>query len=92
MEELASEKTSRFRPPKTGKEEVSLPARSTPEGTKTSRPLMVFKIGKQRERKKMLYSSRKACSKSMYDVHRGQSLLEDMDSLSLNYWLTKLAQ
>ena len=30
-----------------------------------------------------------------YDVHRVQSLeekLEDLDSLSLNYWLTKFAQ
>ena len=56
---------------------------------------MFLKIGKQRERKKLLYSSRKACSKSMYDVHRVQSLLEkfeDLDSLSLNYWLTQFVQ
>ena len=54
---------------------------------------MFLKIGKQPERKKIALLEPGSVFKD-YDVHLVQSLLEkleDLDSLTLNYWLTKLS-
>ena len=51
-------------------------------------------LGKQPASTEILYTSPGSVFKD-YDVHRVWSLeekLEDLDSLSLNYWLTKFVQ
>ena len=60
---------------------------------KTSGPLRFSELGKHCASKNSVYLMWEACSK--IDVYRVQSLeekLEDLDSLSLNYWLTKFVQ
>ena len=60
---------------------------------KTSGPLRFLELGKHCASKNSVYLMWEACSK--IDVYRVQSLeekLEDLDSLSLNYWLTKFVQ
>ena len=55
---------------------------------KTSGPLRFSELGKHCASKNSVYLMWEACSK--IDVYRVQSLeekLEDLDSLSLNYWL-----
>ena len=61
---------------------------------KTSGPLRFSELGKQRASKNSVRLDAGSVFKD-YDVHRVQSLeekLEDLDSLSLNYWLTKFVQ
>ena len=62
-------------------------------GTKISELLLFCEIGTARARKKFLHSSRGVFKD--YDVYRVRTLeerLRDLESLSLNFWLTKFVQ
>ena len=62
--------------------------------TKTSGPLWFLEIGKQFASKNCRLQLTGSVFKD-YDVHHVQSLqekMEDLDSLSLNYWLTTFVQ
>ena len=96
MGEAPTEKSSRVRPPKNCEEEVSLFERSNVQSLKLlskkiSGLSMIFEIGKLCATKKFHYTSRGVVSKIiMFTVCR--LLKKDLDSLSLNVWLTKFIQ
>ena len=87
---LVENESGRFQLPKSLQEELCLHSPILKvHSTKTSGPLRFLEIGKQFTSKNSLQLIREACSKIMA-VHRVQSLqekMEDLDSLSLNYWL-----
>ena len=58
--------------------------------TTLSGPLRFSELGKQRAIKNSLYLTRKPCSKII--IFTVEEKLEDLASLSLNYWLTKFVQ
>ena len=97
MDGLAEDESCRFRPPKSVQEEDSLLVQSKPKSTqyKDKWAVEVFRTWQAaRASKNSAYLTREVSFKD-YDVHRVQSLeekLEDLDSLSLNYWLTKFVQ
>ena len=91
MEEAVTERSSRFWPPKSCKEEVSLLERSKPKSTqyKDKWAVDVFRKLASCEREKISFSWAGSVFKG-YDVHRMHSLeerFEDLDSLSQNFWL-----
>ena len=97
MDGLAEDESCRFRPPKSVQEEDSLLVQSKPKSTqyKDKWAVEVFRTLASSARAKILYTWRGKTVFKDYDVHRVQSLeekLEDLDSLSLNYWLTKFVQ
>ena len=61
--------------------------------TKASGPLRFSELGKQRASKNSVYLTREASSKIIISTMRSlEEKLEDLASLSLNYWLTKFVQ
>ena len=60
--------------------------------TKTRRPLRFSKLRKQRASKDSVCLTREARSNHVHRVQSLEEKLEDLASLSLNYWLTKVAQ
>lgn len=96
MAEEGTEKSLRFRPPRSGKEEISLLERSKPRSTqyKDKWSVDVFQNWQATREKKFPLLDPGSLFKD-YDIQHVQSLeerLEDLDSLSLNYWLTKFVQ
>ena len=62
--------------------------------TRTSDPSRFTELGKHREQKLCILDGKRVQCKD-YDIHRAQTLeekLEDLESLFLNYWLTKFVQ
>ena len=96
MDGLAGDERCRFRPPKSVQEEGSLLVPSKPKSTqyKDKWAVEVFRTWQAAREQKFCILDAGSVFKD-YDVHRVQSLeekLEDLDSLSLNYWLTKFVQ
>ena len=96
MDGLAEDESCRFRPPKSVQEEDSLLVQSKPKSTqyKDKWAVEVFRTWQAAREQKFCILDAGSVFKD-YDVHRVQSLeekLEDLDSLSLNYWLTKFVQ
>ena len=92
MDGLAEDESCRFRPPKSVQEEGSLLVQSKPKSTqyKDKWAVEVFRTWQAARKQKFCILDVARVIKD-YDVHRMQSLeekLEDLDSLSLNYWLT----
>ena len=99
MDGLAEDQSCLFRPPKSVQEVDSLLVQPKPKSTqyKDKWAVEVFRTWQAaREQKFCIDCILNAGSVFKdYDVHRVQSLeenLEDLDSLSLNYWLTKFVQ
>ena len=95
MEEAATERSFRFRPPKSCIEEVSLLQRSKPKSTQYEDKwaVDVFRNWQAAREKKSHLLDPGSVFKD-YDVHRMQSLekrFEDLDSLSLNFWQRMIA-
>ena len=62
--------------------------------TKISEPSRFTELGKHREQKFCILDGKRVQYKD-YDIHRAQTFekkLEDLESLFLNYWLTKFVQ
>ena len=83
-------------PPKSGKEEISLLERSKPKSThyKDKWAVDVFRKW-QAAREKRFASVETGSAFRFYDIYYVQSpeeRLEDLNSLSLNFWLTKFVQ
>ena len=96
MDGLAEDESCRFRPPKSVQEEDSLLVQSKPKSTqyKDKWAVEVFRTWQAAREQKFCILDAGSVFKD-YDVHRVQSLeekLEDLDSLSLDYWLTKFVQ
>ena len=94
MDWLAEDEFCRFRPPKSVREEDSLLAQSKPKSTRYKWAVEVFRTWEAAREPKFCILDPASMFKE-YDLHRVQSLeekLEDLDSLSLNYWLTKFVQ
>ena len=96
MDGLAEDESCRFRQPKSVQEEDSLLVQSKPKSTryKDKWAVEVFSTWQAAREPKFCTLDAGSVFKD-YDVHRVQSLeekLEDLDSLSLNYWLTKFVQ
>ena len=96
MDGLAEDESCRFRLPKSVQEEDSLLVQSKPKSTqyKDKWAVEVFRTWQAAREQKFCILDAGSVFKD-YDVHRVQSLeekLEDLDSLSLNYWLTKFVQ
>ena len=96
MDGLAEDESCRFRPPKSVQEEDSLLVQSKPKSTqyKDKWAVEVFRTWQAAREQKFCILDAGSVFKD-YDVHRVQSLeetLEDLDSLSLNYWLTKFVK
>ena len=96
MDGLAEDESCRFRPPKSVQEEDSLLLQSKPKRTqyKDQRAVEVFRTWQAAHEQKFSILDAGSVFKD-YDVHRVQRLeekLEDLDSLSLNFWLTKFVQ
>ena len=96
MDGLAEDESCRFRPPRSVQEEDSLLGQSKPKSTqyKDKWAVEVFRSWQAAREQKFCILDAGSVVKD-YDVHRVQSLeekLEDLDSLSLNYWLTKCVQ
>ena len=98
MEEAATERSCRFRLPKSCKEEVSLLRRSKPKSIqcKDKWAVDVFRNWEAALEKKIPLLQSGSVFKD-YDVHRVQSLEERLkvlvlDSLPLNFWLIKFVQ
>ena len=96
MDGLAEDESCRFRPPKSVQEEGSLLVQSKPKSTqyKDKWAVEVFRTWQAAREQKFCLLDAGSVFKD-YDVHRVQSLeekLEDLDSLSLNCWLTKFVQ
>ncbi|CAH3177714.1 unnamed protein product [Porites evermanni] len=84
----------RFRPPKSVQEEDSLLVQSKPKSTQYKDKWAVFRTWQAAREQKFCILDAGSMFKD-YDVHRVQSLeekLDDLDSLSLNYCLTKFVQ
>ena len=93
---IAEDESCWFRPPKSVQEEDSLLVQSKPKSTqyKDKWAVEVFRTWQAAREQKFCIHDAGSVFKD-YDVHRVQSLeekLEDLDSLSLNYWLTKFDQ
>ena len=91
MDGLAEDESCRFRQPKSVQEEDSLLVQSKPKSTryKDKWAVEVFSTWQAAREPKFCTLDAGSVFKD-YDVHRVQSLeekLEDLDSLSLNYWL-----
>ena len=96
MDGLAEDEFCQFRPPKSVQEEDSLLVQSKPKSTryKDKWTVEVVRTWQAAYEPKFCIHDLGSMLKE-YDVHRVQSLeekLEDLDSLSLNYWLTKFVQ
>ena len=96
MDGLAEDESCRFRPPKSVQEEDSLLVQSKPKSTqyKDKWAVEVFRTWQAACEQKFCILDPGSVFKD-YDLDRVQSLeekLEDLDSLSLNYWLTKFVQ
>ena len=96
MDGLAEDESCWFPPPKSVQEEDSLLVQSKPKSTqyKDKWAVEVFRTWQTAREQKFCILDVASMFKD-YDVHRVQSLeekLENLDSLSLNYWLTKLVQ
>ena len=96
MDGLAEVEFCRFRPPKSVQEEDSLLVQSKPKSTryKDKWAFEVFRTWQAVREPKFCILDPGSMFKE-YDLHCVQSLeekLEDLDSLSLNYWLTKFVQ
>ena len=96
MDGLAEDESCRFRPPKSVQEGDSLLVQSKPKSTqyKDKWAVEVFRTWQAAREQNFCILDAGSVFK-VYDVHRVQSLeekLEDLDSLSLNYWLTKSVQ
>ena len=96
MDGLAEDESCRFRPPKSVQEEDSLLVQSKPKSTqyKDKWAVEVFRTWQAAHEQKFCILDAGSVFKDYY-VHRVQSLekkLEDLDSLSLDYWLTKFVQ
>ena len=92
MDGLGEDESCRFRPPKSVQEEGSLLVQSKPKSTqyKDKWAVEVFRTWQAARKQKFCILDVARVIKD-YDVHRMQSVeekLEDLDSLSLNYWLT----
>ena len=91
MDGLAEDESCRFRQPKSVQEEDSLLVQSKPKSTryKDKWAVEVFSTWQAAREPKFCTLDAGSVFKD-YDVHHVQSLeekLEDLDSLSLNYWL-----
>ena len=96
MDGLAEDESCQFWPPKSVQEEDSLLVQSKPKSTqyKDKWAVEVFRTWQAAREQKFCILDAGSVFKD-YDFHRVQSLeekLEDLDSLSLNYWLTKFVQ
>ena len=96
MDGLAEDESCRFRPPKSVQEEDSLLVQSKPKSTqyKDKWAVEVFRTWQAAHEQKFCILDVGSVFK-VYDVHCVLSLeekLKDLDSLSLNYWLTKFVQ
>ena len=96
MDGLAGDERCRFRPPKSVQEEGSLLVQSKPKSTqyKDKWAVEVFRTWQAVHEQKLCILDVGSVFK-VYDVHCVLSLeekLKDLDSLSLNYWLTKFVQ
>ena len=96
MDGLVEDQFCRSRPPKSVQEEDSLLVQSKPKGTryKDKWTVEVFRTWQAAREPKFCILDPGSMFKE-YDLQRVQSLeekLEDLDSLSLNYWLTKFVQ
>ena len=95
MDGLAEDDSCRFRPPKSVQEEDSLLVQSKPKSTQYEDKwaVEVFRAWQAAREQKFCILDAGSVFKD-YDL-RVQSLeekLEDLDSASLNYWLTKFVQ
>ena len=96
MDGLAEDESCQFRPPKSVQEEDSLLVQSKPKSTqyKDKWAVEVFRTWQAACEQEFCILEAGSVLKD-YDVHRVQSLeetWEDLDSLSLNYWLAKFVQ
>ena len=96
MDQLAEDEFCRFQPPKSVQEEDSLLAQSKPKSTqyKDKWAVEVFRTWQAACEPKFCILDPGSMFKE-YDLHCVQSLeeqLKELDSLSLNYWLTKFVQ
>ena len=96
MDGLAEDQFCRFRPPKSVQEEDSLLVQSKPKSTryKDKWAVEVFRTWQAAREPKFCILDPGRMFKE-YDLQRIQSLedkLEDLDSLSLNYWLPNLSK
>ena len=96
MDGLAEDEFCRFRRLKSVQEEDSLLVQSNPKSTqyKDLWTVEVFRTWQGEREQKVCIRDPRSVFKD-YHLHRVQSLeeeLEDLVSLSLNYWLTKFAQ
>ena len=83
-----------FDRPKVSKKKILCLYSPKDHSIKTSGPLRFFRTCQAAHEQKFCILDAGSVFKD-YDVHRVQSLeekLEDLDSLSLNYWLTKFVQ
>ena len=93
MEEL--EKSSWFWPPKNPEDEAILQGQANPKSTQYKNKWAAdsLKNWQMTRDQNLLRWSREVCSKIMiFIVCKVLENLEDMDSLSRNYWLTKFVQ
>ena len=96
MDGLAEDESCRFRPPKSVQEEDSLLVQSKPKSIqyKGKWVVEVFRTWQAAREQNFCILDPGSVFKD-YDLHRVQNLeekLDDLDSLSLNYWLTKFVQ
>ena len=96
MDGLAEDESCWFPPPKSVQEEDSLLVQSKPKSTqyKDKWAVEVFRTWQAAHEQKLCILYVGSVFK-VYDVHCALSLeekLKDLDSLSLNYWLTKFVQ
>ena len=96
MDGLGEDEFCRFRPPKSVQEEDSLLVQFKPKRKryKDKWAVKVFRTWQAAREPKFCILDPGSMFKE-YDVHRVQSLeekLEDLDSLSLNYWQKKIVQ
>ena len=96
MDGLVDDEFCQFRPPKSVQEEDSLLAQSKPKSAqyKDKWAVEVFRTWQAARQPKFCILDPGSMFKE-YDLHCVQSLeekLEDLDSLSLNCWLTKFVQ
>ena len=90
MEE--SEKSSRFQPPKNPEDEAILLAHAKLKSTQYKNKRAVDSFKNYQMRRVTKFAVLESGVFKDYDIHSLKENLEGMDTLSLNYWLTKSVQ